>query len=119
MAFGWRDYLDLARFLGGDAVPYTQEAALRSATSRAYYAAFCHARNYARQHLGYGLMHNAQDHDGVRDHLRSRGRSAEADSLEVLRRLRNQCDYDDVLSNLAFVAAVAISSAEEILRNLI
>jgi hypothetical protein len=119
MAFGWNDFLDLARFLQDGSTTYTPDAALRSATSRAYYAAFCHARNYAQRKLGYARMHNMQDHDGVRDHLRRKGRGAEADSLETLRRLRNQCDYDDVVSNLAFIARTAISSAEEVLHNLI
>jgi uncharacterized protein (UPF0332 family) len=49
MMFDWSDYLDLANELAGDiASQTTEEAKLRSSVSRAYYAAFCKARNYLR-----------------------------------------------------------------------
>jgi len=53
MAFDWREYFKLSQFLQGQGVSFTQEAAFRCAVSRAYYAAFCHARNYARDRLGF------------------------------------------------------------------
>jgi hypothetical protein len=49
MSFNWSDFLTLA-----DALPRNpssagpEEASLRSAISRAYYAAFCGARDFAR-----------------------------------------------------------------------
>jgi len=49
VSFDWEQYYDLAEWLlkhPGTAAP--QEASLRSAVSRAYYAAFCPARNFAR-----------------------------------------------------------------------
>ena len=49
MAFDWKAFLALARDLQtqarGAANP---ESLLRTALSRAYYAAFCHSRNYAQ-----------------------------------------------------------------------
>ena len=45
MAFDWEDYLSLAKELASRA----DEAALRSAASRAYYAVFCKARNNLRR----------------------------------------------------------------------
>ena len=119
MAFGWQELLDIACFLEDGTSSYTKEAALRSATSRAYYAAFCHARNYARRTLNYQVGHNSQDHEGVKAHLRQRGRAAEADKLEDLRRWRNQCDYDDAVANVHLIAKTAIASAEEVLRTLV
>ena len=48
MAFEWKDYIDLGRFLQREASGKTNaEAFLRSAISRAYYGAFCHVRDYA------------------------------------------------------------------------
>jgi uncharacterized protein (UPF0332 family) len=43
VAFCWKHYLDLANDL---AKSTTDEAKLRASISRAYYAAFCNARNY-------------------------------------------------------------------------
>lgn len=49
MSFDWLEYLNLAQELAGQATkPSSQEAKLRSAVSRAYYAAFCEARNHLR-----------------------------------------------------------------------
>ena len=44
--FDWADYLTLAQEL---ATRRSDEAALRPAVSRAYYAAFCQARNVLRR----------------------------------------------------------------------
>lgn len=49
MSFDWAEYLDVAKSLSGQsATPPGREAALRAAISRAYYAAFCSARNHLR-----------------------------------------------------------------------
>lgn len=49
MSFPWSHYLDLAKALAGQETNgvASQEARLRSAISRAYYAVFCTARNRA------------------------------------------------------------------------
>jgi uncharacterized protein (UPF0332 family) len=47
MSFNCSDYLDLARELIGQTdITASEEAKLRSAISRAYYAAFIQARNH-------------------------------------------------------------------------
>ena len=49
MSFNWSEYLGLAQQLAGKAqISATRESRLRSAISRAYYAAFILARNYLR-----------------------------------------------------------------------
>lgn len=48
MSFDWSDYLSLAQRLAQE----SDEAALRCATSRAYYAAYNTARRYKDAHLG-------------------------------------------------------------------
>jgi hypothetical protein len=52
--FEWKDYLELTRFLQQEAEKTDNpERFLRTALSRAYYGAFCHARNYARDWLQF------------------------------------------------------------------
>ena len=49
MNFDWSEYLNLAQELAGRPTSLSnEEARLRSAISRAYYAAFCKARNHLR-----------------------------------------------------------------------
>ena len=56
MSFDWADYLKLAEALTQSlTVPGPEEAALRAAMSRAYYAAFCSARNLAGNREGLAL----------------------------------------------------------------
>jgi hypothetical protein len=62
MAFDWREYLVLARWLQTNTPPgMTEEGARRCAVSRAYYAAFCYARNYARDFLGFTPRNDAEN----------------------------------------------------------
>ena len=50
MSFDWHQYLDLAQELAGQQQkPSTEDARLRSAASRAYYGAYCAARNKLEQ----------------------------------------------------------------------
>lgn len=52
MSFDWSGYLDVAKELASVALTSAnKEAKLRSAISRAYYAAFILARNYLRFQL--------------------------------------------------------------------
>ncbi|MGK7900010.1 MAG: hypothetical protein AB4352_01100 [Hormoscilla sp.] len=56
MSFNWSEYLGLAQQLAGKAlISATQESRLRSAVSRAYYAAFIQARNYLRDQDGLAI----------------------------------------------------------------
>lgn len=67
MAFDWREYLELAKELVSQANSgYSAEAAERSAVSRAYYAAFCHARNDAETFLGFQRTGRPEDHQNLR-----------------------------------------------------
>ena len=73
MSFNWKEYFNLALVLQG-LYPqgFVQEAAFRCSVSRAYYAAFCYARNNARDNLGFTPTHTGRDHGLVREHFRSR-----------------------------------------------
>jgi len=120
--FDWRDYLELAHALGGTHGPTPalrlSEATSRCAVSRAYYGAFCHARNYAQQHLGYVALNSPSDHGAVRRHYRLRGQNEIADSLDLLRAWRNQCDYRDRVRGIQVIVAKALAEADFIVSRL-
>lgn len=117
MPFDWREYLELARELVGQVGSgYSEEAAERSAVSRAYYAAFCWARNYAEVNLGFRRIGKAKDHKRLREHLKRRSRIQLASDLNKLRGWRNNCDYDDEVSNLDQFVRSAIRVADKVIQ---
>jgi hypothetical protein len=65
--------------------------------SRAYYAAFCHVRNYARDKLGFRPRNDADDHGRLHARLKQGKLRGVAVKLERLREWRNACDYEDQL----------------------
>jgi len=104
MSFDWSEYLGLAQELAGQTVSSaSQEAKLRAAISRAYYAAFCKARNHLRDHGRHVIPRGGEAHAYVRDQFRNspdRLRSQIGHNLDRLRRHRNMVDYDDSVSGL-------------------
>ena len=119
MPFDWKEYLNLAKSLqnrqGND---YSQEAAFRSAVSRAYYAAFCHARNFIRDRESFSPYTNALDHSRVREHFRQQGRFDISNILNYLRRWRNACDYNDTVADLSDLLEDALKNAQEVIDKL-
>ncbi len=96
MSFDWQEYLDLAEVLmGSDSRSITIEAAFRCSMSRIYYAAFCHARNYAQKKQRFVAKCNESDHALIREHFRSSGMTRIAGNLDRLRQWRNACDNED------------------------
>jgi hypothetical protein len=88
--FDGREYLELAKALAGmQTAGYSQEAAERSAVSRAYYAAFGCARNYAQNALGFTPQAGSEDHRRLREHFRQQGLLRLASDLNRLRAWRN------------------------------
>ncbi len=121
MSFNWSEYLILAQELNSrSATSPIQEAHLRSAISRAYYAAYCKVRN----HLVY------KDHKpiprGVKNvHLyvaeefkisKDTTRQTVGNLLHHLRSIRNKADYQDILGRLPGRTQAALVEAEEIIR---
>jgi hypothetical protein len=116
MNFDWKEYLALAHFLQQhSAAGLNQEAAQRSAVSRAYFAAFCHARNYARDRHGLTLSYTGDDHFQVKRHFSTRRERGVAPKLDRLRQWRNQCDYEDSVANLATLPASALQEAQMVI----
>jgi len=117
MPFDWRAYLELAKELAGlRKSGSSQEAAERSAVSRAYYAAFCWTRNYARAKLGFMPTETADDHSFLRKHLQRRGYLNLASDLNKLRKWRNDCDYQDDVPNLCQQVSNSIGLAEKVIQ---
>ena len=100
MPFVWNDYLRLADRLG---VPSEDEAAHRTAISRAYYAIFCVARNRLRSH-NVTIPKHGSSHVEVWNHYKtSPNRLARkiGDDGDRLRRSRTKADYEDIWLGIA------------------
>lgn len=120
MPFDWGEFLKLACDLQGRSGPgYSEEAAYRTAVSRAYYAAFCRTRDYAQANLRFRPSRTARDHQQLIDHLRLQAHpwGDIADDLDDLRGWRNQCDYDPYVPNLQNMVTRAIQIANQILQH--
>lgn len=118
-AFDWREYLELAKALADmKGVESFQEAALRSAVSRAYFAAFCWARNYAETKGGFKPRRDAAVHKELRSYLRNQGRSDIASALNRLRMWRNICDYEDEVTELDDLVRDSLNEAKKIIENM-
>ncbi|MGI8551546.1 MAG: hypothetical protein ACR2PL_12305 [Dehalococcoidia bacterium] len=118
MPFDWTNYLKLARFLGEREFEFGREAAARSAVSRAYYAAYHHARDYATRRLGFESRRQAADHGSLVARFRERRMVSIADRLKRLREWREQCDYDDTIPDLANVLSSALRETEDVIERL-
>lgn len=114
--FEWASYHTLAREL---AARSNDEAALRTAVSRAYYAAFCRARNFLRR--------EGVDTDDMRSHRALWSRyvvhsdpsyQAIGDLGDYIRRHRILADYGDEFPNLAPAAEETVLIADRLLRSL-
>jgi uncharacterized protein (UPF0332 family) len=121
MSFDWSEYLTLAQELAGELVLSNEEAKSRSAISRAYFSAYCIARNFLRDKEGYRIPEDSDAHSLVRDlfvksyvgHRRRIGQN-----LERLRLDRNKADYDDIFTGLPSSVTVALNLAKWVISTL-
>lgn len=122
MTFDWSQYLNLAReIIGQTTTPADGEARLRSAISRAYYAAFMVARNYLRDRENHSIPETADVHRYVIEQFEQSSdpvRKAIGIKLKQLRRDRNQADYNDIVTGLGVIAQKAIRRARQVLSSL-
>ena len=119
MSFDWIEYLNLARFLQGyGGSSFSQEAGLRCSVSRAYYAAYCHSRNYARDQRSFIPTYKSAGHKRVREHFQNLGMTDISSKLDDLRVWRNSCDYDDSVSNIFVLVSSAVVRSQEIIGKL-
>ncbi len=125
MSFAWTEYLTLAETLFRERAAFADtEACCRAAISRAYYAAFCAARNHARDHEGLTLPRGDRGrvHQVVIDYYSQRLQGqhrAIGLNLVRLRRERNRADYDDQnIQRVEVLARNALHQARQVLTAL-
>ena len=122
MSFNWTDYHRLAKALQSDPEsPGPEEASLRSAISRAYYATFCTARNFAETNDSFKPTNTGADHDLMKCHFQSskdRVRRRIGNGLERLYDYRGKADYDDIFQGLTQAANLSVSLAEKTIGRL-
>jgi uncharacterized protein (UPF0332 family) len=115
-AFDWIQYLVLARELGarGD------ESALRSAVSRAYYAAYNAAEAYCSKN-NIQIFKVKKSHEDLWNAFLRDGSvilRTVHDKGDRLRRKRTQADYYSEVSGLASMAEQSLEESHDILRSL-
>ena len=124
MKFDWSEYFNLAKELAET----SEEAKLRSAVSRAYYSAFCLARNYLRDieqdpTLSRNKTYDINVHQYVADvfiHHKAKSKTMIeiGNDLNRLRPRRNKADYEDIIFNLPKEVITALMLAENIISAL-
>ena len=115
MVFDWIEFLALARDIQErEGLGYGREASARTAVSRAYYAAFCHARNFAGEFSRFKAQHTSRDHKALREHYRNHPLGV-AEILDDLRKWRNACDYEDNINQIEIMKNKALKRAGEIM----
>lgn len=122
MSFDWSQYLNVAKELADQAtIPANQEAKLRAAISRAYYAAFIQARNHLRDREGLSMPRTSNAHVYVSQQFEQSTDSIRrtlGEGLVRLRMYRRQADYVDKFPGLNGITLMAIQLSEEIISTL-
>lgn len=122
MSFDWSEYLDVAKELASVASSsVNREAKLRSAISRAYYAALINARNHLRDREGLLIPNTSDAHRYVKDqfqHSSDLVRQSLGEKLLRLRDFRRQADYVDTFPGLVGITQTALKLSEEVISTL-
>jgi len=118
MTFDWSEYLKLARELAGEnGSSANEEARLRSSISRAYFAAYCVARNFL-DNKGHGIPRGPTGHryicDLLQESIFDEEKQAGVD-LNRLRNRRNQADYDDFMRDLSAVVEDSLNRSVRVI----
>lgn len=119
MSFQWSDFCDIAIFLRDNAADsaISEEAAFRSAVSRAYYSAFKHALNHAKDNGDYSEPQDVNTHYNIRDYYQQRGMVQISKQLGRLHIWRKEADYDDAAYRINLqLVNIAITEAQKILK---
>lgn len=114
MPFDWTEYLRLAEEL---AQRRQDEAALRSAVSRAYYASLCEARKHLLQ-KGVAISEDENSHQAVWNAFLNKGRTHAAihTNGDRLRRWRVLADYREEVRSLPDLTENAIKTSRNVLN---
>ena len=113
--FDWIEFLNLARELSEEtALHSAQEAKLRSAISRAYYAAFHKAKTTILPTRGAGFGSHQEIIDILQESDDPARRQLGVD-LARLKGNRKKADYDDVVANLSALTEDSLLGAQELI----
>ena len=119
MSFDWEKYLVLADSLYHNCGTFShKEACLRAAVSRGYYAAFCSARNFARDNDSLDLDNTGRDHGTVKRFYKDTSdiqRKKVGILLGRLRDYRNKADYVDAVPQLESDTQAALNVSHQII----
>ena len=118
MAFNWAKYLELAIFLQDPQNNLHQEAAYRSAVSRAYYAAYHYVLDYATKKLNFNPVNTRDDQQALINYLKNHRHCSIGMTLSDLKLWRNQCDYDNCVENLNQITTKAITNSQKVFNTL-
>ncbi|CVK17528.1 HEPN domain-containing protein [Sporomusa sphaeroides] len=127
--FDWSNYLTFAQEICGknNGQNPCQEAKMRCAISRAYYSAFCNARNFLKDN-GVDLPDDAKVHEVVKSQFNKSANETYqqiGENLNRLRIARNKADYNNkyyinnrAATNLVGEAIKSISYCETVISKL-
>jgi uncharacterized protein (UPF0332 family) len=124
MKFDWSEYFNLANQL---VTVETNEAKQRSSISRAYYAAFCLARNYLRDYQGCTRLSRRDFDANVHQYVAEEFNKFDPKNkrmveigrdLERLRSFRNNADYEDTIFSLQKNTLMSLRLAQNIIDNI-
>ena len=119
MSFDWLEYLTLAQELANQAINSSnQEARLRCAISRAYYAAFCKARNHLRYKEQRSFPNSGRVHQTVIETFEKSHDPVHQIVGQFLRNLRanrNIADYEDIVIDLPGITRGTLVQAEQVI----
>ena len=124
VTFDWSEYLIVAADLSAGREPTASEQARgRAAVSRAYYAAFCPARDFLvdRGELSPARADEPRLHATVMERFRlsTDGRRRKIGNwLRDMRDARNRCDYEAEVPNLAGLVTATLRDARWALEHL-
>ncbi|WP_342676902.1 hypothetical protein [Methanofollis sp. UBA420] len=123
MIFSWSQFVEIAEHLKkqGDDNLIPQEAAYRCSVSRAYYGAYRHAQNYAKDTWGYVPEIDGTDHKNLRERFKGENMADIARHLSRLHQWRKDCDYNEPFQKIVNVSSCvrdSISEAHQIINAL-
>ncbi len=119
MTFSWSQFVEIAEYLRkqGAASDIPQEAAYRCSVSRAYYGAYRHAQNYAKDTGGYTPNEDGTDHKKLREWFKDKKMGEISRRLGRLHQWRKECDYNEPfmsIPNLSKCVCESISEAGKV-----
>ncbi|MFQ6057936.1 MAG: hypothetical protein ACE5MB_03520 [Anaerolineae bacterium] len=120
MSFCWADYLTVASHLMEHSTASSyQEACLRSAISRAYYAALNTARDLLRDQWGIEVPESAEIHWFVPQWFMDEDdldRKEIGALLDRLRDRRRKADYDNEITKVSSLAKRSVTDAQLVIN---